>query len=99
MAITYAKDAKSAAAVVKAIEVGGGRSIAIQADAVDVEAIRAAVEKAVATLGTIDVLVNNAAGTAIPKLFEETSLEELEHVINLNVRGVFVTTQAAPEAP
>jgi 3-oxoacyl-[acyl-carrier protein] reductase len=40
------------------------------------------------------VLVNNA-GTAIPKKFEDTTLEELDQVINLNVRGVFVTTQAA----
>jgi 3-oxoacyl-[acyl-carrier protein] reductase len=38
--------------------------------------------------------VNNA-GTAIPKRFEETTLEELDRVININVRGVFVTTQAA----
>ena len=37
----------------------------------------------------------NNAGTAIPKRFEETTLEELDRVININVRGVFVTTQAA----
>jgi len=40
------------------------------------------------------VLVNNA-GTAIPKKFEEATLEELDHIIDLNVRGVFVATQAA----
>jgi 3-oxoacyl-[acyl-carrier protein] reductase len=38
--------------------------------------------------------VNNA-GTAIPKTFEETTLEELDRVIDINVRGVFVATQAA----
>jgi len=56
--------------------------------------VRAAVEKTVSALGKLDVLVNNA-GTAIPKKFEETTLEELDQVIDLNVRGVFVTTQAA----
>ncbi|MFZ1943909.1 MAG: SDR family oxidoreductase [Acidobacteriaceae bacterium] len=94
VAITYAKDAKAAAAVAGAIESGGGKAIAIQADAADPKAIHAAVEKVVATLGRIDVLVNNA-GTAIPKLFEETTLEEMDHMIDLNFRGVMVATQAA----
>ncbi len=94
VAITYAKDSTSAATVVKAIEANGGKAIAIQADSVDAEAIKAAVEKAVATLGRLDVLVNNA-GTAIPKKFEEATLEELDRVIDINIRGTFVTTQAA----
>jgi 3-oxoacyl-[acyl-carrier protein] reductase len=51
-------------------------------------------EKTVATFGRLDVLVNNA-GTAIPKTFEETTLEELDRVIDINVRGIFVATQAA----
>jgi 3-oxoacyl-[acyl-carrier protein] reductase len=94
VAITYAKDANAASAVVKAIELGGGRAIAIQADAANVDAVKDAVEKAVATFGRLDVLVNNA-GTAIPKPFEETTLEEMDRVIDINIRGVFVTTQAA----
>src|SRR6266481_7184412 len=80
VAITYAKDSKAASAVVKAIELDGGKAIAIKADAADVEAVEAAVEKTVATFGQIDVLVNNA-GTAIPKPFEETTLEEMDRVI------------------
>jgi len=93
VAITYAEDAAAASAVVKAIELAGGKAVAIQADAVKVEAVKGAVEKAVAALGRLDVLVNNA-GTAILKPFEETTLEEMDHVLNINVRGVFVTTQA-----
>jgi 3-oxoacyl-[acyl-carrier protein] reductase len=94
VAITYSKGAEAAAAVVKEIERDGGKAIAIQADATDAEAAKAAVEKTVATFGRLDILVNNA-GTAIPKPFEETTLEELDRVLDVNIRGVFLATQAA----
>ena len=94
VALTYAKGADAAAWVVKEIESAGGRAIAIQAEAADADAVRAAVEKAVATFGRLDVLVNNA-GTGIPKKFEEATLEELDRVIDVNIRGVFVATQEA----
>ena len=94
VAITYTKGADAAASVVKEIERSGGKATAIQADATDAAAVEAAVEKTVATLGQLDVLVNNA-GTAIAKKFEETTLEEIDLMLSLNVRGVLVATQAA----
>jgi len=94
VAITYARGAKAAAEVVETIEAAGGKAIAIQADATDAKAVGDAVEKTVATFGQLDVLVNNA-GTAIPKLSEETTLEEIDEVVDLKLRGVLIASQAA----
>src|SRR5271156_3837970 len=94
VAFTYSQSAGAASSVVKEIERGGGKAIAIQADAADVDAVRNAVERTVMTFDRLDVLVNNA-GTAIPKSFEEATLEEIDRVIDINVRGVLVATQAA----
>jgi 3-oxoacyl-[acyl-carrier protein] reductase len=94
VAVTYTRGADAAASVVEKIKSAGGKAIAIQADATDAGAVEAAVEKTVATFGRLDILVNNA-GTAIPKKFEDATLEELDQLINLNIRGTFIATQAA----
>src|ERR1700735_4231885 len=94
VAITYAKDASAASTVVNAVERDGGKAVAIQADAADVEAVKGAIEKTVATFGRLDVLVTNA-GTAIPKTFEETTREEMDRVIDTTARGTLAATQAA----
>src|SRR6202166_1032648 len=94
VAITYTKGADAASSVVKEIERGGGKAIAIEADAADAEAVRNAVERTVTTFGRLDVLVNNA-GTANPVSVEETTLADFDRVFAVNVRGTFVATQAA----
>jgi 3-oxoacyl-[acyl-carrier protein] reductase len=94
VAITYSRGIDAAASILEDIKRMGRKAIAIQADATDAAAVEAAVEETVATFGRLDILVNNA-GTAIPKTFEETTLEELDQVIAINVRGTLVATQAA----
>ena len=95
VAITYTKGADAAAAVVKAIEAAGGKALAVQADAKDEKAVSTAIDKAVATFGgKLDIIVNNA-GTAVAKPFEQTTVEEIENLLDLNLRGPMVATLAA----
>ena len=94
VAVTYSKGADAASSLVKEIERGGGRAMAIQADAADAEAVRNAVDRTVSFFDRLDVLVNNA-GTANPMPVEETTLADFDRVFAVNVRGVFVATQAA----
>ncbi|KVK54545.1 oxidoreductase [Agrobacterium deltaense] len=94
VAITYSASPDKAAAVVAEIEAAGGRAIAIQADAGDPAAVRAAVAKAEETFGSIDILVNNA-GIALGGPIDEIKFEDYERMIAVNVTGVFVATQEA----
>jgi 3-oxoacyl-[acyl-carrier protein] reductase len=94
VAVTYSKGEEAAAALVKTIERDGGKAAAIQADAADADAVKRAVERTATLFGRLDVLVNNA-GTIVPVSVEETTLEDFDRVFAVNVRGVFVATQAA----
>jgi 3-oxoacyl-[acyl-carrier protein] reductase len=94
VALTYSKGADAARSVVQAIEGAGGKALAIQADAADADAVRSAVERTATTFGRLDVLVNNA-GTIVPGNVEEATLADFDRVFAVNVRGVFVATQAA----
>lgn len=94
VALTYSKGGEAAEAVVKAIEKEGRKAIAIHADAADADAVKNAVEETVKTFGRLDILVNNA-GIFIAETVAESSLENFDHMFNVNVRGLFVATQAA----
>jgi 3-oxoacyl-[acyl-carrier protein] reductase len=94
VALTYSASPERAAQVVAGIEAAGGKAIAIQADAGDPAAVRAAVTRTVEALGGIDILVNNA-GIAINAPIEDYRLEDYERMLAVNVTGVFVATQEA----
>lgn len=92
--ITYEKSADKAQAVVDEIVALGRRGAAIQADSANAQAIQQAVTRTVETLGGLDILVNNA-GIARGGPLESLSLEDIDALINVNIRGVVIAIQAA----
>jgi len=94
VAITYEKSADRAEAVAAEIRAMGRNAVAVQADAGSTDGPGKAVEGAVAGLGGLDIVVNNA-GIAGGTLFADQTVEEIDALLNVNVRGVMLTTQAA----
>jgi 3-oxoacyl-[acyl-carrier protein] reductase len=79
---------------VAAAQASGVRAIAIQADSANAEAVVGAIERTVAELGGIDILVNNA-GIGVFAPVTEMKLADFDRTFAINVRAVFVATQAA----
>ena len=76
------------------IEAGGGRAAFVRADVTIEPDVRAAVARAEAAFGGLDVLVNNAGGTERP-LFPDAPSDHWGHTLDLNLRGPMLAIQHA----
>ncbi|WP_206641057.1 SDR family oxidoreductase [Rhizobium leguminosarum] len=94
VAFTYATSEKAATELVHAVAAAGGKALAIRSDAADTNAVRAAVSQTRDVFGRLDILVNNA-GVLYWSSFDTFSLEDFDHTLAVNVRSVFVASQAA----
>lgn len=93
VAFSYLSDAESAADVVSQIEAKGRRGFAIQADNGDPVAVKRLAGEATEKLGGLDILVNNA-GTARVGTIAELSLEDIDTLLHINIRGAVLASQA-----
>ena len=94
VALTYVGNHNQASETVKAAQAFGRKALAVQADSADAKAVVAAVDRTVRELGGIDILVNNA-GIAVIAPIDTYRLADLDRTLAVNVRAVFVATQAA----
>lgn len=94
VAVTYVSAPERAAETVGAIEDAGRSGLAIKADSADPAAIEAAVAQAAARFGRLDIAVVNA-GILLRGDVASVSVEDLDRMLNVNVRGVFLAIQAA----
>jgi NAD(P)-dependent dehydrogenase (short-subunit alcohol dehydrogenase family) len=86
------RDAAGARSVADVINAEGGTALAVTLDLVDTAAIEPALKALAASFGAIDILVNNAA-IVVPHLFLETTAEELETVLRVNLHAPFFCAQ------
>lgn len=94
VALTYSSSPTEAERVAKSARDLGVRSMAIRADSANAAEVAGAVERTVSELGGIDILVNNA-GIAVIAPLDDFKLEDFDRTFAINVRAVFVATQAA----
>jgi NAD(P)-dependent dehydrogenase (short-subunit alcohol dehydrogenase family) len=94
VAITYEKSADKAEEVVKAIQAAGGKAVAFAANSAEPAAVKGSVEQTVAALGGLDILVNNA-GIARDGSVVDMKLEDIDALLNVNIRAVVLASQAA----
>ena len=69
------------------------KALAITADVADINSVNAAIEKALAEFGTIDILINNAGIAAFGK-FLELEPTDWERIIQVNLMGTYYVTRA-----
>jgi len=94
VALTYVSKPDEASKTADAAKAFGVRALAIQADAGNAEAVIEAVERTAKEFGGIDILVNNA-GVGLMAPIDAFSLANFDRTFAVNVRAVFVATQAA----
>jgi 3-oxoacyl-[acyl-carrier protein] reductase len=93
VAINYREQGVAAQSVCAEIASLGQKAIALQADVSRAEEITRMVLEVEASLGKVDILVNNAA-IAQPRPFEEISESEWDEILRVNLKSVFLVTQA-----
>jgi 3-oxoacyl-[acyl-carrier protein] reductase len=92
VAFTYGSSSAEAEKLVVEVSANGGQAVAIRADSGDAEQVARSVDEAVAALGGLDVLVNNA-GVAHIEHAESFPLEQFDRLVAINVRAAFVAIQ------
>ncbi|CAN5425874.1 3-oxoacyl-ACP reductase FabG [soil metagenome] len=94
VAFSYSSASDAADALVRSIEADGGQALALRIDSADAAALRAGIDDVARRFGRLDILVNSAGVLRLGGI-GDFSLEDFDQTVAVNIRAVFVATQAA----
>jgi 3-oxoacyl-[acyl-carrier protein] reductase len=94
VAIGYQASGSAAEALAAEIIAAGGKAIAVQADVTDAAGLTHAIDSVAKRYGRLDILVNSAGILTFAPV-DQFTLADFDRTVAINVRGVFVATQAA----
>lgn len=92
--IDYIQDADETASLIRHVEALGGKAVGVKADVSKVADIQKMVDKAVSTFGHLDVIINNA-GIETRTSILDTTEEQYDRVMDINIKSAFFGTQCA----
>src|SRR5688500_13961578 len=92
--VNYCGSRQAAEAVCKEIAATGGEALAVQGDVSNPDDVRGLFDIAIDHFKRLDILVNNA-GVLLSRPIADIGDEEFDHVLNINVKGVFYTLREA----
>lgn len=92
--INYSKSQTAAEKIVTDIKADGGNAIAVQANVSNADDVRAMFDAAISQFGRVDILINNA-GAILYKTIQNTTDDDFDHMLSVNVKGTFNTLREA----
>jgi 3-oxoacyl-[acyl-carrier protein] reductase len=92
--VNYAANSKAAEEVVSMVQAMGRKAVAVKADVAQEADAQRLIESCVENFGSIHILVNNA-GISKPSMLHKMSVELWDEVVNIQMRGPWLTTKAA----
>jgi glucose 1-dehydrogenase len=92
--IDYIKDPDETSSLIKNVEAAGGHAVGVKADVSKLSGLEKMVDKAVSSFGQLDVIVNNA-GVETRTSILDTTEEQYDRVIDINLKSAFFGTQLA----
>lgn len=92
--VNYIKGEDAANEIVRTIQNGGGKAMAIACDVSKQDEVQSMFKQTIEEYGTVDILVNNA-GIQVDAAFVDMTLEQWQKVIDVNLTGLFLCAKEA----
>jgi NAD(P)-dependent dehydrogenase (short-subunit alcohol dehydrogenase family) len=88
--VLAARDGQALAAVAQDVSAAGGRALAVPTDVGDPTSVERLVTQTLDAFGRLDAAFNNAGGGHMPTALADVAVDDFDHAVRVNLRGVFL---------